>query len=193
VKSLVLVVFRKQLAVSPPGIPHHHHHHSFFFVALGVPAVLMLLVIVSWPLSIQNIVLCLGFCARIGTNLYAPTLCFSHPTTVSAHTIVQYNAPRQPPRYCNIYQYHTILAMAISCKAILAMAISCKGQIVSRLPCDRVDLLYVTTRVLVYLCSLFSFRRPRGPLPLSHAAGLLSLLLLRLRVPPTPPHCVVSG
>jgi len=68
----------------------------------------------GWP--IQDIFLFLGLWARINTILCAPTLCLGTPThPVIARTIAQYNAPPPPtPRYCNIY--HTILAVAISCK-----------------------------------------------------------------------------
>jgi len=50
----------------------------------------------TWP--IQDIVLCLGLCARINTILCAPTLCLGTPPhTVTARTIAQYNVSPRPP------------------------------------------------------------------------------------------------
>ena len=51
---------------------------------------------VSWP--VQNIVLCLGLCARINTIPCTPTLCLGTPPhTVTTRTIAQYNVtPRLP-------------------------------------------------------------------------------------------------
>jgi len=50
----------------------------------------------TWP--IQDIVLLLGFCARINTILCAPTLCLGTPPhPVIARTIVQYNVSPRPP------------------------------------------------------------------------------------------------
>jgi len=52
--------------------------------------------VVAWP--IQDIVLCLGLCARINTILCAPTLCVGTPPhPVTARTIAQYNISPRPP------------------------------------------------------------------------------------------------
>jgi len=52
--------------------------------------------VASWP--IQDIVLCMGFFARINTILCAPTLCLGIPPhPVIARTIAQYNVPPGPP------------------------------------------------------------------------------------------------
>ena len=49
-----------------------------------------------WPT--QDIVLCLGLCARINTILCAPTLCLgTPPDTVTARTITQYIISPRPP------------------------------------------------------------------------------------------------
>jgi len=51
---------------------------------------------IVWP--IQDIVLCLGLCARINTILCAPTLCLGTPPhTVTTRTIAQCNVSPRPP------------------------------------------------------------------------------------------------
>ena len=78
---------------------------------------------------IQDIVLFLGFCARINTILCAPTLCLGippHPRHRPHYCATYYTPPS--PLYCNIC--HIILVMAISCS---------KGQALSG---------HLTTRVV---------------------------------------------
>jgi len=60
------------------------------------PPLGILLCPLLWP--IQDIVLFMGFCARINTIICAPTLCLGTPPhPVIARTIAQYNVSPRPP------------------------------------------------------------------------------------------------